>query len=432
MLDTELLRNHIHIVSKKLQTRGFFLNIKEFIRLENRRKFFQIKTENLQKDRKLLSKKIGNYKKTKKNIEELKNKVININKKLKINKKKLSYIKEKILKFCLSIPNIPCPDVPIGTSNSDNINVYDWGNQYKIRNTNKSAKNHVAIGNQLSGFDWVSSANMSGSRFVIMKNKVALLHRALGQFMLDLHTIHHGYSEIYVPYLVKSNCLYGTGQLPKFGNDLFHVYSTNQKTVQLSLIPTAEVPLTNLFRNKLIDQKKLPIMLTAHSPCFRLEAYSYGQDSKGLIRTHQFEKVEIVQIVHPKNSEEALEEISTHAEKVLQLLELPYRKSLLCTKDLGFSSAKTYDLEVWFPSVKKYREVSSCSNMLDFQSRRINIKYFSKTSKEKKFLHTLNASGLAVGRTLAAIIENYQNSNGKVEIPIVLQKKYMNGLKFID
>lgn len=265
-----------------------------------------------------------------------------------------------------------------------------------------------------------------------MKNEIALLHRVLGQFMLDLHTIQHGYSETYIPYIVNSDCLYGTGQLPKFNEEIFHIYSKNKNKLNYSLIPTSEVSLINLFRNKLINKNDLPILLTAHSPCFRSENYSYGQNTKGLIRTHQFEKVEIIQIVHPEKSSLALENITNHAEKVLKLLKLPYRKVLLCTQDLGFSASKTYDLEVWFPSMGKYVEVSSCSNMLDFQSRRINLKYSGKKNHKNNFLHTLNASGLAVGRTLAAIIENYQHADGKIEIPTILQKKYMNGLKFIQ
>lgn len=263
-----------------------------------------------------------------------------------------------------------------------------------------------------------------------MKGKIALLHRALSQFMLDLHTIKHGYIETYVPYLVNHDSLYGTGQLPKFSDDLFHINSIDNK--KYVLIPTAEVPLTNLFCNQILDEKKLPIMLTSHTPCFRSEASSYGRDSKGLIRLHQFDKVELVQIVQPELSMDALELLTNHAEKVLQLLELPYRKVLLCGGEMGFSAAKTYDLEVWFPSQKKYREISSCSNMSDFQARRMKTRYRKKTEKNNNFVHTLNGSGLAVGRTLAAILENYQYSDGRVEIPKILQKKYMKGIEYIN
>ncbi|MBZ2279022.1 serine--tRNA ligase, partial [Buchnera aphidicola] len=302
-----------------------------------------------------------------------------------------------------------------------------WGEKRKY---NFSPKDHIEIGKKYHQLDWRASAKISGSRFVVMKNDMALLHRALGQFMLDLHTQKHGYIETYVPYLVNNSSLYGTGQLPKFSDDLFYIDNRNKDSY--ILIPTAEVPLTNLVAHQIIDAKKLPMMFTAHTPCFRSEASSYGRDSKGLIRLHQFDKVELVQIVKPENSMTALENLTFHAEKVLQLLELPYRKVLLCTGELGFSSTKTYDLEVWFPSQNKYREVSSCSNMGDFQSRRMNARYRINSEKKTQFLHTLNGSGLAIGRTLAAILENYQCSDGRVKVPEILQKKYMQGLKFIN
>ncbi|QCI19371.1 serine--tRNA ligase [Buchnera aphidicola] len=430
MLDPILFRIQPELIKKKLKTRGFNLDIHRINTLESKRKILQLYTENLQKNRNHISKLIGKFKLLSKKNSHLKKKVVNINNNIQHNKKNLSLLKRMILQFYLNIPNIPHKDTPIGKNNTNNHEISKWGDKYK--KTNILFKNHIQLGNNVFGFDSNPNLNISGSQFIIMKNKIALLHRALGQFMLDLHTIKHGYSETYIPYIVNSDCLYGTGQLPKFKEELFHIYSKNKKNLEYSLIPTSEVPLINLFKNKLINKNDLPILLTAYSPCFRSENYSYGQNTKGLIRTHQFEKVEIIQIVHPKKSSLALENITHHAEKVLKLLKLPYRKVLLCSQDLGFSASKTYDLEVWFPSMDKYIEVSSCSNMLDFQSRRINLKYSRKKNHKNKFLHTLNASGLAVGRTLAAIIENYQHADGKIEIPTILQKKYMNGLKFIQ
>jgi len=430
MLDPILFRVKPELIKKKLKTRGFNLDVHKINALESKKKVIQLYTEHLQKKRNHLSRLFGEFKLISKKNSNLKKKVVNINNIIHHNKKKLFFLKKIILQFYLNIPNIPHKDTPIGKTNANNREIFQWGNEYK--KTNIPFKNHIQLGNDVFGFCSHPNLNISGSQFIVMKNEIALLHRVLGQFMLDLHTIKHGYSETYIPFIVNSDCLYGTGQLPKFSEEIFHIYSKNKKKIEYSLIPTSEVPLINLFKNKLINKNDLPILLTAHSPCFRSENYSYGQNTKGLIRTHQFEKVEIIQIVHPKKSSLALEEMTSHAEKVLKLLKLPYRKVLLCTQDLGFSASKTYDLEVWFPSMGKYVEVSSCSNMLDFQSRRINLKYYRKKNHKNKFLHTLNASGLAVGRTLAAIIENYQNADGKIEIPDILQKKYMKGLKFIQ
>ncbi|WP_284443008.1 serine--tRNA ligase [Buchnera aphidicola] len=427
MLNPYLLRNELHLTARKLLKKGYKLDISKISHMEDKRKRLQIQTENLQFKRNSLSNLIKEAKIIKNEQELLKNKVIQLGKDLDASKIELNALKEKIHHFSMCIPNIPSDDVPEGKTCINNKEIKYWGQKKKY---NFIVQDHVEIGKKFNELDWKSSAKMSGSRFVFMKGKIALLHRALSQFMLDLHTIDHGYIESYVPYLVHSEALYGTGQLPKFSDDLFHINFSDKKNY--ILIPTGEVPLTNLVYNQIIDEKDLPIMLTAHTPCFRSEASSYGRDTKGLIRLHQFDKVELVQIVAPEKSMEALENLTNHAEKVLQLLDLPYRKMLLCTGEIGFSAVKTYDLEVWFPSQEKYREVSSCSNMNDFQARRMKARYKNKSKQKNFFVHTLNGSGLAIGRTLAAILENYQHSDGRVEIPKILQKKYMQGLKFIN
>ncbi|WP_343152407.1 serine--tRNA ligase [Buchnera aphidicola] len=432
MIDKNLLRNQLDIVNKKLLMRGFTLNIEKIQEMERSRKIFQVKTENLQAIRNNLSKKIGILKRIKKNTLEIENEVSIINKKIYKYRNKLKIFELDLFKIYSEIPNIPSEDTIFTCIENKNQEIMKWGN---IKKFNFKIKDHIELGKNLKGLDWKSSAKISGSKFVVMKGKIALLHRALSQFMIDTHTIEHGYLETYVPYLVNSESLYGTGQLPKFSSDLFHIQSSEKinEKIQYTLIPTAEVPLTNLIRDKIFNKEDLPIKLTALTPCFRLEPSSYGKESKGLIRMHQFEKVEIVQIVNPKYSMEALEELTLHAEKILQLLNLPYRKVQLCPKELGFSSSKTYDLEVWFPFQKKYREISSCSNMIDFQARRMKSKYKSSSKKtKKKFLHTINGSALALSRTLGAIIENYQLENGAIEVPLVLQNKYMNGLKIIS
>ncbi|QCI15988.1 serine--tRNA ligase [Buchnera aphidicola] len=427
MLNPYLLRNELHLTAQKLLKKGYKLDISAISSMEEKRKKLQIKTENLQHKHNCLSNLIRDAKIIKKKSESLKKQVSESEKALQASKLELSFLKEKIYNFSMDIPNIPDDDVPEGNKSSNNKNIKYWG---KKRKYDFIIQNHVEIGNKLNELDWKSSVQISGSQFVVMKGKIALLHRALSQFMLDLHTINHGYIETYVPYLVHPNALYGTGQLPKFSDDLFHINIMNKNSY--ILIPTGEVPLTNLVCNKIIEEKDLPIMLTAHTPCFRSESSSYGRDVKGLIRLHQFDKVELVQIVKPEKSMKTLEVLTHHAEKVLQLLELPYRKILLCTGETGFASVKTYDLEVWFPSQKKYREISSCSNMGDFQARRMKARYRKKSEQKNYFVHTLNGSGLAIGRTLAAVLENYQHADGRVEIPKILQKKYMRGLEFIN
>ena len=323
--------------------------------------------------------------------------------------------------------------MPLGKDDSENLEVLRWGTP---RQFDFEVKDHVALGETLNGLDFGAGAKLTASRFVVMKGKIAKLHRALSQFMLDLHTEQHGYLETNVPFLVNHDSLFGTGQLPKFGEDLFHTQpltgqDPNEVQRSFSLIPTAEVPVTNLVRDEIIDEESLPLKLTAHTPCFRSEAGSYGRDTRGLIRMHQFEKVEMVQIVAPEKSMEALEELTGHAEKVLQLLNLPYRKVLLCTGDMGFGSCKTYDLEVWLPAQNTYREISSCSNMWDFQARRMQARCKSRGDKKTRFVHTLNGSGLAVGRTLVAVLENYQNADGSITVPEVL-RPYMGGLEVIS
>ncbi|QCI17709.1 serine--tRNA ligase [Buchnera aphidicola (Acyrthosiphon lactucae)] len=427
MLNPYLLRNELHLTARKLLKKGYELDVSAISSMEEKRKKLQIQTENLQFNHNSLSNLVKEAKITKNKNELLKQKVIQSGKDLDASKIELNSLKEKIYNFCMYIPNIPSDDVPEGKTSINNKEIKYWGQKKKY---DFIVQDHIKIGKKFNELDWKSSAEMSGSRFVVMKGKIALLHRALSQFMLDLHTLKHGYIESYVPYLVHSKALYGTGQLPKFSDDLFHVNITDKK--KYILIPTGEVPLTNLVYNQIVDEKDLPIMLTAHTPCFRSEASSYGRDTKGLIRLHQFDKVELVQIVTPEKSMEALEQLTYHAEKVLQLLELPYRKMLLCSGEMGFSAVKTYDLEVWFPSQKKYREVSSCSNMNDFQARRMKARYRKKSEQKNFFVHTLNGSGLAIGRTLAAILENYQHSDGRIEIPKILQKKYMQGLEFIN
>ncbi|QCI22175.1 serine--tRNA ligase [Buchnera aphidicola] len=427
MLNPYLLRNELILTAQKLSKKNYKLNVCKISSMEDKRKKLQIQTEKLQHEHNILSNIFRDQKNIEKRSEILKNKILQLNKNLNVLKNELNFLKEKIHNFSIRIPNIPFDDVPIGKTSIDNKEIKCWGQKRKY---NFKIKDHIEIGKKFNELDWKSSATMSGSRFIIMKGNIALLHRALSQFMLDLHTLKHGYTETYVPYLVHPKALYGTGQLPKFSDDLFHINSIDKNSY--ILIPTGEVPLTNLLYNKIIDEKELPIMLVAHTPCFRSESSSYGRDVKGLIRLHQFDKVELVQIVQPEKSIEILENLTNHAEKVLRLLKLPYRKMLLCTGDMGFSSAKTYDLEVWFPSQKKYIEISSCSNMTDFQARRMKIRYRKKSENKKFFVHTLNGSGLAIGRTLAAILENYQQSDGRVEIPKVLQKKYMRGLEFIN
>lgn len=429
MLDPNLLRNELDLVAQKLARRGFKLDVTTIRDLEEKRKVLQVETENLQAERNARSKSIGAAKARGEDITAVREEVNKLGDKLDSAKKELDSLLSQIKDIYSTIPNIPDDNVPDGKDENDNIEISRWGTPKQF---DFPVQDHVALGEKFGGLDFAAAVKLTGARFVVMKGQIARLHRAIAQFMLDLHTQQHGYSEIYVPYLVNHATLYGTGQLPKFGKDLFHTKPLEEESESSNygLIPTAEVPVTNLVRDEILDEDLLPLKMTAHTPCFRSEAGSYGKDTRGLIRMHQFDKVELVQIVKPEESMQALEELTSHAEKVLQLLELPYRKIVLCTGDMGFGSRKTYDLEVWVPAQNTYREISSCSNMWDFQARRMQARYRCKADNKTYLVHTLNGSGLAVGRTLVAIMENYQQADGRIKIPSVLIP-YMNGLEYI-
>lgn len=427
MIDPNLLRNNLAETAQKLKIRrNFDLNVELLTELEEQRKSLQVKTETLQAERNARSKTVGAAKARGEDIESLLAEMDSMGIELSMAKAKLDDVLAELNTIALTIPNIPADEVPLGKDDSENKEILRWGTP---RTFDFDVKDHVTLGEDLSGLDFAAGVKLSGARFAVMKGQIAKMHRALSQFMLDLHTEQHGYTEAYVPYLVNHSTLYGTGQLPKFGEDLFHTNPLEGEQ-PYALIPTAEVPVTNLVRDEILDEADLPIKMTAHTPCFRSEAGSYGRDTRGLIRMHQFDKVEMVQIVEPEKSMEALEELTGHAEKVLQLLNLPYRKVLLCTGDMGFGSAKTYDLEVWVPAQNTYREISSCSNMWDFQARRMQARCRAKGDKKTRLVHTLNGSGLAVGRTLVAVLENYQNADGSITVPEVL-RPYMNGLTVI-
>lgn len=429
MLDPNLLRNELDAVAEKLAIRGFKLDVDTLRKQEERRKVLQVETENLQAERNSRSKSIGAAKSRGEDITPLREEVNRLGEKLDAAKAELEQLQTAILDIALSIPNIPDDSVPQGKDEQDNLEISRWGEPRKF---DFPLKDHIELGEGLAGLDFAAGVKLAGARFVVMKGQIARMHRALAQFMLDLHTTEHGYQETYVPYLVNHTTLYGTGQLPKFGEDLFHIQPLNEEAgaSDYALIPTAEVPVTNLVRDEIIDEDQLPLKMCAHTPCFRSEAGSYGRDTRGLIRMHQFDKVELVQIVQPEKSMDALEELTGHAEKVLQLLGLPYRKMLLCSGDMGFSSRKTYDLEVWVPAQETYREISSCSNIWDFQARRMQARCRIRGDKKTRLLHTLNGSGLAVGRTLVAIMENYQQEDGRIEVPEVL-RSYMGGLEYV-
>ena len=428
MLESKLLRGNIDFVVEQLKRRNFSFDVAEFNKLEDQRKVIQVQTQDLQNLRNTKSKAIGQAKASGENIEPLLEEVSDLGEKLDNAKSALNELQLKIDEIVMAIPNIPHPSVPEGQSEDDNIELLKWGEPKKF---DFELKDHVDLG-EMHGIDFAVAAKISGSRFVVITGKVAKLQRALTQFMLDQHTEKNGYTETYVPYLVNADSLTGTGQLPKFEADLFktNLHGEEGEAKVLYLIPTAEVPVTNIVRDTILKDSELPLKFVAHTPCFRSEAGSYGRDTRGLIRQHQFEKVELVQISNPDNSYDVLEELTEHAEGILKLLELPYRKVVLCTGDLGFSSAKTYDLEVWLPGQSAYREISSCSCFEGFQARRMQLRWKNPETKESEFLHTLNGSGLAVGRTLVAVIENYQNADGSITIPKVLQS-YMGGITTI-
>ncbi|MGI3002435.1 serine--tRNA ligase [Shewanella algae] len=427
MLDPKYLRNELATTAERLATRGFILDVDRLTKLEEKRKSLQVETEELQASRNAISKSIGQAKSRGEDVAPIMAQVGDLGSQLDSKKQELSALLEELDAIAMSIPNLPDESVPVGSDENDNVEIRRWGTP---REFDFPVRDHVDLGELLKGLDFKSAVKVTGSRFIFMQGQIARIHRALAQFMLDLHTQEHGYTECYVPLLVNEASLKGTGQLPKFGEDLFHTKPATEEGQGLSLIPTAEVPLTNLARDTILDEAELPIKLTAHTPCFRSEAGSYGKDTRGLIRQHQFDKVEMVQLVKPEDSEAALEQLVGHAENVLKKLGLPHRTIVLCTGDMGFGAAKTYDVEVWVPAQNTYREISSCSNVRDFQARRMQARYRSKDDNKPKLIHTLNGSGLAVGRTLVAILENYQNADGSVTVPEAL-RSYMGGIEKI-
>ncbi|KFZ37219.1 seryl-tRNA synthetase [Shewanella mangrovi] len=427
MLDPKYLRNELATTAELLANRGYILDVSKLTKLEEQRKALQVETEELQASRNAISKSIGQAKSRGEDVAPIMAQVGDLGEKLEAKKVELAQLLSEIQAVALSTPNLPDESVPVGRDESENVEVRRWGTP---REFDFDVKDHVDLGEGVKGLDFKSAVKLTGSRFIVMQGQIARLHRALAQFMLDLHTTEHGYTEAYVPLLVNDDSLYGTGQLPKFSEDLFHTKPATEEGQGLHLIPTAEVPLTNLARDMIFDEAELPIKLTAHTPCFRSEAGSYGKDTRGLIRQHQFDKVELVQLVKPEDSMQALEQLTNNAETVLQKLGLPYRVVTLCTGDMGFSAAKTYDIEVWLPAQNTYREISSCSNMKDFQARRMQARYRGVSDKKPSLIHTLNGSGLAVGRTLVAVIENYQNADGSITVPDVL-KPYMGGVEKI-
>ena len=421
MLDPKLLRNNIAFVTQELLRRGFALDIDEYQSLEADRRSLQAETENLQNERNVKSKLIGQAKAKGEDVSPLLAEVSGLGEKLDLAKKRFGEVREQLEQLLKSVPNLPDASVPEGEDESGNITLRECGSP---RVFDFKPLDHVDLGDG-KGLDFETAVKVSGSRYVIMTGELAKLQRALTQYMLDIHTSQHGYTEVYVPYIVNADSLFGTGQLPKFAEDQFQVAGDAASY----LIPTAEVPVTNIYRDVILDESELPKLHVCHSPCFRSEAGSYGRDTRGMIRQHQFEKVEMVQVVHPSRSWEAFDILTSHAEAILQNLGLPYRAVNLCGGDLGFSSAKTVDLEVWLPSQNEYREISSCSNFLDFQARRMQAR-FRTASGSVELVHTLNGSGLAVGRTLVAVLENYQNSDGSISVPDVL-RTYLDGKESI-
>ena len=427
MLDIQLLRKDIDTVARRLKTRGFELDTETFNALEAQRKAIQVKTEELQSQRNKLSKEIGVRKAQKIDASDVMAQVAGIGDELKASAEQLDGIQAQMRTLLLNLPNLPHESVPVGADETDNQEVARWGDTPKF---DFEVKDHVALGENLGLLDFDMASKLAGSRFSFMRGGLARLHRALAQLMLDTHTTQHGYTECYTPYMANADSLYGTGQLPKFKEDMFWVSKGgDEESRELYLISTSEITLTNTVRDVILDADQLPLKLTAQTPCFRSEAGSAGRDTRGMIRQHQFEKVEMVQIVHPEKSYETLEEMRGHAEKILQMLELPYRVVALCTGDIGFGAAKTYDLEVWVPSQNTYREISSVSNCEAFQAQRMQARFKNSRNESGKpeLVHTLNGSGLAVGRTLVALLENHQQADGSIRIPAALQP-YMGGL----
>lgn len=423
MIDPKQIRSNIETVNLALAKRGIQLDVEVWSSLESKRKDLQSKTESLQAERNSGAKQVGQIKKSGGDASEVMQRMQAIGDEIKQAELALSELQSELEQKLLAIPNLPDASVPEGKQEADNVEVSRWGTP---RQFDFEVKDHTDLGEMMGGLEFETATKLTGSRFSVLKGPLARLQRALTQFMLNTHSIENGYTEAYVPYLVNADSLRGTGQLPKFEEDLFKL----QGDKEYYLIPTAEVPITNFVRDEIIDANRLPLKYVAHTPCFRSEAGSYGRDTRGLIRQHQFDKVEMIHIVKPEDSMQALEELTANAEGILKALGLPYRKVLLCGGDIGFSALKTYDLEVWVPSQNTYREISSCSNTGDFQARRMKARYRTE-QKKTEFVHTLNGSGLAVGRTLLAVMENYQRQDGSIEIPEVL-RPYMGGVSFID
>ncbi|MBN3749639.1 serine--tRNA ligase [Burkholderia sp. Se-20373] len=427
MLDIQLLRKDLDGVAQRLADRGYTLDIAAFSALEAERRAIQTRTEELQARRNSLSKQIGAMKGKGEDTSAVMAEVGGIGDEMKAGEAKLGEIQARLSDLMLGMPNVAHESVPVGKDEADNVEVRRWGTP---RQFDFEVKDHVDVGTPL-GLDFETGAKLAGARFTMLRGSIARLHRALAQFMIDTHTQQHGYTETYTPYIVNPEILYGTGQLPKFADDMFRVEKGGEDNkVTQYLISTSEISLTNTVRESIVDASALPIKLTAHSPCFRSEAGSYGRDTRGMIRQHQFDKVEMVQVVAPETSYAALDEMVGHAEAILQKLGLPYRVITLCTGDMGFSAAKTFDLEVWLPAQNTYREISSCSNTEAFQARRMQARFRNAQGKPE-LVHTLNGSGLAVGRTLVAVLENYQNADGTVTVPEVL-RPYMGGIERID
>ena len=423
MLDIQVLRNDMPRVTQAMQSRNFTFDAVQFSQLDEQRKTLQTTAQELQAKRNQVSKQIGIAKSKGEDASAIMAEVGNLGEELKQAEDAYKAVQEQLDDLLLHLPNIPSETVPVGRDENDNVEVRKIGTP---RSFDFQVKDHVDLGAPL-GLDFETGAKLSGARFTVMRGQIALLHRALAQFMLNTHTLKHGYTEHYTPYIVNPEILFGTGQLPKFAEDMYAVQCGGEEAVQSQyLISTAEITLTNTVRESILKTDDLPIKMTAHSPCFRSEAGSYGKDTRGLIRQHQFDKVEMVQVVHPEHSYQALEEMVGHAEAILQALELPYRVITLCSGDMGFSAAKTYDLEVWVPAQATYREISSCSNCEDFQARRMKTRFKDENGKNQ-LVHTLNGSGLAVGRTLVAVLENHQQADGSIKVPAVLQG-YMNGI----
>ena len=425
MLDIQQLRSNLDAVAQGLAKRGKPIDFSGFSALEAERKTLQTRTQELQAQRNSLSKQIGMLKGQGKDASEVMAQVGALGDELKASEARLGELLEQFNAILATLPNLPDESVPVGEDEKDNVEIKRWGTP---RTFDFAVKDHTDIGEGLSQLDFVTAAKISGARFSLLKGGVARMHRALAQFMLDTHTSQHGYTEVYAPYLVNAASLFGTGQLPKFEEDLFKVLRGDQDP--LYLIPTAEVPVTNIVRDEILAAEALPLKFVCHTPCFRSEAGSGGRDVRGMIRQHQFEKIELVQVVHPEKSAEAHEELTSHAEAILEKLELPYRRIVLCSGDMGFSSTKTYDLEVWLPAQETYREISSCSNFGAFQARRMQARFRNEKNKTE-LVHTLNGSGLAVGRTLVAVLENNQQADGSVVVPAVL-RPYMGGLEVIE